>query len=91
MQEWEGEPLWVHPPPHLLPQVAQLLRERPGVEALVCTPFWPGKAWYSELLSMSEEQTTFTAGSFERIAHDAPALLETWPCTVFLVRLVQLD
>ena len=90
-QEWEGERLWVHPPPHLLPQVAQLLRERPGVEALVCTPFWPGEAWYGELLSMCEERTTFAAGSFERIAHDAPARLETWPCTVFRVRPVQLD
>ena len=89
-QEWEGERLWVHPPPHLLPQVAQLLRERPGVEALVCTPFWPGEAWYGELLSMCEERTTLAAGSFERIAHDAPARLETRPRTVFRVRPVQL-
>ena len=84
-QEWQGERLWVHPPPHLLPQVAQLLRERPGAEALVCVPFWPGEAWYAELLSICSERVTFPAGSFERVAPDAPPRLETWPCTVFRV------
>ena len=85
-QAWASERVWAHPPPHLLPQVAQLLREGTGVEAYICTPFWPGEAWYGELLSMCAERVTFAAGSFERVAADAPARLESWPCTVFRVR-----
>ena len=84
-QEWCGERVWAHPPPHLLPQLAQLLRERPGVEAFVCTPLWPGEAWYGELLAMCAERVTFAAGSFERVAADAPPRLESWPCTVFRI------
>ena len=82
-QGWHGERVWAHPPPHLLPQLAQLLRARPGVEAFVCAPLWPGEAWYAELLAMCAERVTFAAGAFERIAADAPPRLESWPCTVF--------
>jgi hypothetical protein len=85
-QEWRGECAWAHPPPHMLPQLAQLLRERESAEAYVCTPFWPGEAWYAELLGLCSEHISFPAGSFERIAPDAPARLESWPCTVFRVR-----
>ena len=85
-QEWCGECAWAHPPPHMLPQLAQLLRERPGTEAYVCTPFWPGEAWYAELLGLCSERATFPAGSFVRVAPDAPERLESWPCTVFRVQ-----
>jgi len=84
-QTWAGERAWVHPPPHLLPQVAQLLRADSAIEAFVCAPFWPGEAWYGELLSLCAERVTFPAGSFERVAPDAPDRLESWPCTVFRV------
>ena len=84
-QQWEGERLWLHPPPHLLPQVAQFLREHAAVEAHVCVPLWPGEAWYGELLSICAERISFAAGSFERVAADAPERLESWPCTVFRV------
>ena len=85
-QEWRGERAWAHPPPHMLPQLAQLLRERPEAEAYVVTPFWPGEAWFAELLALCDEHVTFPAGTFERVAHDAPARLESWPCTIFRVR-----
>jgi len=85
-QEWRGERAWAHPPPHMLPQLAQLLRARPEAEAYVVTPFWPGEAWFAELLALCDECVTFPAGSFERVAHDAPARLESWPCTIFRVR-----
>ena len=84
-QEWCGERVWAHPPPHLLPQLAQLLRARPGVEAFVCAPLWPGESWYAELLAMCSERVTFAAGSFERVAADAPPRLESWPCTIFRI------
>ena len=86
-QEWRGERAWAHPPPFLLPQLAQLLRERPDAEALVCAPYWPGEAWYADLLELSSEHISFPAGSLQRVAADAPARLETWPVTVFRVPL----
>ena len=85
-QPWGSERVWAHPPPFLLPQVAQLLREAPEVEAQVCAPYWPGATWYSELLELSSELVTFPPGALQRIAWDAPARLETWPITVFRVQ-----
>jgi hypothetical protein len=85
-QVWAGERAWAHPPPHLLPQLAQLLRETPSAEALVCTPMWPGEAWYSELSELAAEMVSFPAGSLQRTAHDAPARLESWPVSVFRIR-----
>ena len=51
----------------------------------MCAPFWPGAAWFAELLSLAAETATFPAGSLQRVAFDAPARLETWPVTVFRV------
>jgi hypothetical protein len=85
-QSWRGELVWAHPPPFLLPQVAQLLRGALDVTALVCAPFWPGASWYSELLELSCEHVTYPAGSLRRVSFDAPARLESWPVTIFRVR-----
>ena len=80
-QVWRGERVWAHPPPSLLPQLAQLLRWEPAAEALVCAPYWPGKQWYSELLELSSELVTLPAGALRRVAHDAPPAwnLGPWP------------
>jgi hypothetical protein len=84
-QDWRDERLWAHPPPSLLPQLAQLLRAQSEVEALVCAPHWPGSPWFAELLELSTEHATFPAGSLQRVAFDAPQRLEAWPITVFRV------
>ena len=85
-QVWSGERVWAHPPPHLLPQVAQFLRADPTLDAIVCAPLWPGSSWFSELLELSAECITFPAGSLIRVAFDGPALLESWQVVCFLVR-----
>ena len=82
-QTWTGERVWAHPPPSLLPQLVQLLRTVSGAEALVCTPHWPGEAWFAELQDLASEVAHFPAGSLQRIAFDAPARLESWPVTIF--------
>lgn len=84
-QCWEGEVVWAHPPPHMLPQLAQLLRERPALHAHVCTPHWPGSPWFAELVAMSSDLVLLPAGSLERIAFDAPRRLESWAVCVFRV------
>ena len=85
-QDWEAEALvWAHPPPHLLPRVAQLLRERTGASALVCTPHWPGTTWFADLMELSSELAVFPAGSLQRVAFDAPPLLETWAAAMFRI------
>ena len=84
-QDWSRERVWAHPPPHLLPQLAQFLRERPVREALVCVPHWPGAFWFADLLEMSCEQVTLPAGTLQRVAFDAPPRLEQWPVTIFRI------
>jgi len=84
-QSWVGERVWAHPPPHLLPQVAQFLRADPSLDTIVCAPLWPGSAWFTELLELSAEFVTFPAGSLVRVAFDAPARLESWPVVCFRV------
>ena len=78
--------MWAHPPPSLLPQLAQFLRAHSAVEALVCAPHWPGEAWHSELMSMACAYVLQPAGSLLRVSADAPARLETWPVVVFHIR-----
>ena len=36
-------------------------------------------------MEMATAMATFEPGSFQRVAFDAPPLLETWSATVFLV------
>ena len=84
-QLWRGERVWAHPPPHLLPQVAQQLREDPSLSAVVCAPYWPGAAWFAELASMSMDMVVWPPGSLERVAFDAPRRLESWGVAAFCV------
>ena len=84
-QRWEGERLWVHPPPSLLLTVVQML-ETHTCEAFVCAPQWPGAAWYGLLLSLSSEYLHLPPGSLTAVAGDAPPLVQAWPLTVFRVR-----
>jgi hypothetical protein len=83
-QEWAGELAWAHPPPGLLLQLALFL-EQTGAAAQVCAPHWPGAAWYSMLLDLSDEHVVLPPGSLERIAADAPPRLAAWPVVVFRV------
>jgi hypothetical protein len=83
-QSWVGERLWAHPPPSLLPLVAQMLRQA-GAAAIVCAPHWPGTAWFAELLELSCEHMTLPPGALEPIAGDAPPRLHAWPVTAFHV------
>ena len=86
-QDWEAEELvWAHPPPSQLPQLVQLLHARPRAAAVVCVPHWPGSQWFRELMEMAIEMATFPPGSFQRVAFDAPLLLESWGATIFLVQ-----
>jgi hypothetical protein len=87
-QPWDGERLWAHPPPSLLPLVAQMLRQmlrQTGAQAIVCAPHWPGTAWFAELLELSSEHVTLPPGALQPIAGDAPARLHAWPVTAFHV------
>jgi hypothetical protein len=84
-QDWTRERAWAHPPPHMLPQLCQLLREAPAASAIVCAPCWPGAAWYAELMELSTEWVSFPPGSLQRVAFDAPPLLETWAVSAFLI------
>ena len=85
-QPWEAElRVWAHPPPSMLPQVVQLLQARPEAAAFVCVPHWPGSPWFRALMEMSSEMASFPPGAFQRVAFDAPSLLETWGATVFRV------
>ena len=83
-QDWRGECLWVHPPPALLPAVAQMLEES-GAEAYVCAPRWPAAAWYGVLHELSTEVIELPPGSLRAVAGDAPPQLSSWPLSVFRV------
>ena len=84
-QEWRGERVWAHPPVGALPQLAQFLRERPALEALVCAPLWEGESWFGLLMELASERRDLPRGSCTRVSFDAPARLESWPMVVFRV------
>ncbi len=84
-QQWRGEFVWAHPPPSLLPQLAHLLRDTPSAAAIVCTPCWTATSWFAELESLATQLLHLPADSLHRIAADAPARLEAWPLTLFLI------
>jgi len=84
-QRWQGERLWVHPPPALLPAVVQML-ETTACDAYVCAPRWRAASWYGALLAASDATVDLPPGSLRAVAGDAPAALSTWPLTVFRVR-----
>lgn len=85
-QQWHGEHVWAHPPPYLLPQLVQRLHTDSALRVTVCAPYWPGRAWYADLLALCSEMVLLPAGSLRRVAADAPDQLETWPLAVFHVR-----
>ena len=63
---------------------AQFLEET-GAAAHVCAPYWPGAAWYSMLLDLSDEHVVLPPGTLERVAADAAPRLGSWPVVVFRV------
>ena len=84
-QRWDDEIVWAHPPPWLLPHVMQYLRQHPRARALVCAPTWPHEAWFAPLRQMADEELSLPPGRLQRVAHDAPARLESWGTTIFVV------
>ena len=57
-QDWRGENNFVFPPPAELPRIAQLLQERPTIEATVVTPYWPAQAWFQQLAAIADAVET---------------------------------
>ena len=53
-QAWEEECNWVHPPLHLLPEVATKLERGPAT-GIVVTPFWPAEQWFQTLRGLATE------------------------------------
>ena len=85
-QCWSDEArVWAHPPPSMLPQLVQLLAADTSAAATVCVPHWPGSPWFRELMEMATEMASFPAGSFQRVAFDAPPRLEEWGATLFRI------
>ena len=84
-QRWEGEIVWAHPQPWLIPRVEQYLREHEAARALVCVPTWPHEAWYSQLRALADEELSLPPGVLQRVAFDAPQRLESWAMTIFVV------
>jgi len=88
-QDWSKEVNWCHPPINCLDQLAHFLRESPAA-ATVVAPYWPGKAWFRELLTL--------AGDY-RLIGTAAALADqqylsrfklrppgAWPLVTFVIR-----
>ena len=88
-QDWSKEVNWCHPPISCLDQLAHFLRESPAT-ATVVAPYWPGKAWFRELLTL--------AGDY-RLIGTAAALADqqylsrfklrppgAWPLVTFVIR-----
>jgi hypothetical protein len=85
-QPWASEALvWAHPPPALLPQLVQLLEASPSASAIVCVPHWPGSPWFRPLAELSSEMLLFPPGSLQRVAFDAPPMLDQWGVAAFRV------
>jgi len=84
-QWWDHELVWAHPPPWLLPRVLQYLDHHPMARALVCAPTWPHEPWYAQLRQLADEELSLPPGRLRRDAFDAPARLESWPMTIFVV------
>ena len=60
VDQWRQEVNWCVPPLHLLPQLAQFLRDY-GVGAVVLAPDWPAQAWHQALRSLACSTLHFTA------------------------------
>eukprot|EP01046_Picozoa_sp_COSAG06_P001403 COSAG06_NODE_45_length_29559_cov_23.840835_21_plen_209_part_00 len=88
-QDWSDEVNWCHPSINCLDQLVHFLRESPAA-ATVVPPYWPGKAWFRELLTL--------AGDY-RLIGSAAALADqqylsrfklrppwAWPLVTFVIR-----
>jgi hypothetical protein len=88
-QDWSGEVNWCHPPISCLDQLAHFLREQPAA-ATVVAPYWPGKAWFRELLDLAGDYRLI--GSAADLAD--PQYLSrfklrppgAWPLVTFVIR-----
>lgn len=62
-QDWMGENNYVFPPVGELPRIAQLLHERPRLQATVVAPHWPAQAWFQQLVAISSRVETWPASA----------------------------
>ena len=62
-QDWHGENNYVFPPVSELPRIAQLLHERPLLQATVIAPHWPAQAWFQQLVAIASHVETWRASA----------------------------
>ena len=87
-QRWSrGERIWAHPPPDMLPRLAQLLKSPNRLsEVFVCAPYWPSTPWFRDVDALATNKKKYPAGSLKKVMKDdAPARCESWPIILFRV------
>ena len=84
-QDWAGTHSWVFPPIPLLARVTYLLRVTPRASATVVAPFWPGKAWYLDLLELASESRFLGPSSAVLRPESAGGALPPWSWVAFRV------
>ncbi len=87
VQTWPRLRLYAFPPIALLPGVLERMR-RDGVRLLLVAPFWPGRVWFSDLISLPDGspweisvRRDLLSQAEGMIFHPRPELwkLWTWP------------
>ena len=53
LQRWDGLQAYAFPPWSVIPRVLAKLRLSPGTELTLIAPYWPQRAWFSDLLHLS--------------------------------------
>lgn len=62
-QDWHGANSYAFPPVSELPRIAQLLHERPQLQATVVVPHWPAQAWFQQLAAIASHAETHPAAA----------------------------
>lgn len=80
-----GGNAWVNPPPHLLPQVAEIISGSPPLSATLIVPRWEAAAWMSIFIPLFFEYQQLP-GEFQSGSSDSPRMPgvnPTWKMMVF--------
>ncbi len=77
VQTWPRLRLYAFPPIALLPGVLERVR-RDGVRLLLVAPFWPGRVWFSDLISLLDALLgRFQSGGISSHRQDAHLCIPT--------------
>jgi ribonuclease HI len=76
-QDWTGQNNYVFAPVTELPRVAQLLHERPLLEATLVVPHWPAQAWWQQLAEIAVHVEVRALASVARPAAWLPSSART--------------